>query len=153
MALIIYLPAAVFALVPKNTEAQEAPALMLTGQGRFAQFADLNTRSIMPDGRKGLRVLQISAEPMQIGAHSFIGGWSNWAFDCDARTAQRLDFASVRSDGHIGPLTPVTGEPLSIAAGGDADELAAVACELVPLRSDAKSVDEAVALARTNEAF
>ena len=65
---------------------------------------------------------------MMIGGVAYVGGWSWWRFDCAARTADRLDFASLRADGGEGPRTPENAPPYPIAPGGDADELAAAAC-------------------------
>jgi hypothetical protein len=131
------------------TSAQETPEmeLALTGVGRFAVFAD--RASITPDG-DGVRMrsLQVSEEDMMIGGVAYVGGWSWWRFDCAARTADRLDFASLRADGTEGPRTAETAPPYAIAPGGDADELAAVACGSVRPETLASSAAEAVLIGR-----
>ena len=132
------------------TSPQAAPQieLMLTGQGRFAQFAQPATIQTGEDGLTRMRALQVSDEPMQIGEHAYVGGWSWWAFDCSANTGRRTDFASVREDGHEGPSTPTREEMHLLYAGGDAAELGDVACGRTPVRIDARSLTEAVAMAR-----
>lgn len=124
--------------------AAEDQALVLTGIGRFAVFAD--AASVTPDG-DGVRMrsLQIS-EDMIIGDVAYAGGWSWWRFDCTAGTADRLDFASLRADGVEGPITPESAPPYAIAPGGDAAELAAVACESPTRSIDATSAADAVKL-------
>ena len=112
-----------------STSAQEDTGmeLILTGVGRFAVFAD--RASITPDQDSvRMRALQISEDDMVIGDVAYTGGWTWWRFDCAGRVAARLDFASLRADGVEGPSTPDDSPPLAIAPGGDADELAAVAC-------------------------
>ena len=110
-----------------TTAAAQDHALVLTGVGRFAVFAD--SASLTPDG-DGVRMrsLQISEEDMVIGGVAYSGGWSWWRFDCAAQTADRLDFASLKADGTEGPITPEAAPPYVISPGGDAAELAAVAC-------------------------
>jgi hypothetical protein len=122
-------------------------SLTLTGVGRFAVFAD--TASITPDGDGvRMRALQVSEEDLVIGGVAYVGGWSWWRFDCAARTADRLDFASLRADGGEGPITPETAPPYAIAPGGDAAELAAVACGAARPAADATSAVEAVRVGR-----
>jgi hypothetical protein len=125
--------------------AAEDQALVLTGIGRFAVFAD--AASVTPDG-DGVRMrsLQVSEEDMIIGDVAYAGGWSWWRFDCAARTADRLDFASLRADGVEGPITPESAPPYPIAPGGDAAELAAVACDSPARSIDATSAADAVKL-------
>lgn len=122
-------------------------ALVLTGVGRFAVFAD--AASITPD-RDGVRMrsLQVSEEDMVIGDVAYSGGWSWWRFDCKAQTADRLDFASLRADGVEGPITPTKSAPYAIAPGGDAAELAAVACGTETRTADAMSAADAVRIGR-----
>ncbi|AYG94039.1 hypothetical protein D8I30_01710 [Brevundimonas naejangsanensis] len=128
---------------------EEAPTmeLALTGVGRFAVFADL--ASITPDG-DGVRMrsLQVSEEDMMIGGAAYAGGWSWWRFDCEAGTADRLDFASLRGDGVEGPITPETAPPYPFAPGGDAAELADVACGRVAPLVEAATAAEAVRVGR-----
>ncbi|MGH7019654.1 MAG: surface-adhesin E family protein [Brevundimonas sp.] len=122
-------------------------ALTLTGVGRFAIFAD--TASITPDG-DGVRMrsLQVSEEDMVIGDVAYSGGWSWWRFDCAAQTADRLDFASLKADGTEGPMTPEKAPPYAVAPGGDAAELAAVACGTQAGPTDAVSTADAVRIGR-----
>jgi len=121
--------------------------LVLAGVGRFAIFADV--ASVMPDA-DGVRMrsLQISEEDMVIGDTAYVGGWSWWRFDCAAQTADRLDFASLKADGTEGPITPTKSAPYVIAPGGDAAELAAVACGADARAIDAVSTAEAVRIGR-----
>lgn len=121
--------------------------LVLTGVGRFAIFADV--ASVMPDA-DGVRMrsLQVSEEDMVIGDTAYVGGWSWWRFDCAAQTADRLDFASLKADGTEGPITPTKSAPYAIAPGGDAAELAAVACGAEPRAIDAVSTADAVRIGR-----
>ena len=120
------LATAAFFLMATTAAAQDH-ALVLTGIGRFAVFAD--AASLTPDG-DGVRMrsLQINEEDMVIGDVAYAGGWSWWRFDCAAQTADRLDFASLRSDGSEGPATPDPAPAFPAAPGGDAAELMAVAC-------------------------
>lgn len=121
--------------------------LVLTGVGRFAIFADV--AAVMPDA-DGVRMrsLQVSEEDMVIGDTAYVGGWSWWRFDCAAQTADRLDFASLKADGTEGPITPTKSAPYAIAPGGDAAELAAVACGAETRAIDAVSTAEAVRIGR-----
>lgn len=121
--------------------------LVLTGVGRFAIFADV--ASVMPDA-DGVRMrsLQVSEEDMVIGDTAYVGGWSWWRFDCAAQTADRLDFASLKADGTEGPITPTKSAPYPIAPGGDAAELAAVACGADARAIDAVSTADAVRIGR-----
>lgn len=121
--------------------------LVLTGAGRFAIFADV--ASITPDANGvRMRSLQISEEDMVIGDTAYVGGWSWWRFDCAAQTADRLDFASLKADGTEGPITPTKSAPYAIAPGGDAAELAAVACGTEARAIDAVSTAEAARIGR-----
>ena len=121
--------------------------LVLTGVGRFAIFADV--ASVMPDA-DGVRMrsLQVSEKDMVIGDAAYVGGWSWWRFDCAAQTADRLDFASLKADGTEGPITPTKSAPYAIAPGGDAAELAAVACGADARAIDAVSTADAVRIGR-----
>jgi len=130
-----------------TTAAAQDHALVLTGVGRFAIFAD--AASATPDG-EGVRMrsLQVSEENMVIGGVAYAGGWSWWRFDCAAQTADRLDFASLKADGSEGPITPTKSAPFAIAPGGDAAELAAVACGAETQKADAASTADAVRIGR-----
>lgn len=127
--------------------AQETPELALTGVGRFAIFADRASITADGDGVR-MRSLQVSEEDMMIGGVAYVGGWSWWRFDCAARTADRLDFASLRADGTEGPRTAETAPPYAIAPGGDADELAAVACGSAQPETLAFNTEDAVLIGR-----
>ncbi|QTC86843.1 hypothetical protein [Brevundimonas pondensis] len=141
-----FLATAAFFLLATSAMAQDH-ALVLTGIGRFAVFAD--AASLTPDG-DGVRMrsLQINEEDMVIGDVAYAGGWSWWRFDCAAQTADRLDFASLRADGVEGPITPTKSAPYAITPGGDAAELAAVACGAETRTADAVSAAEAVRIGR-----
>ena len=103
------------------------PALVPTGVGRFAIYADV--ASIERDGDMArMRELQVTEAGFKVGDVTYVGGWSQWAFDCRARTADRLDFSSLRADGVEGPATPEPAPAYDAAPGGDAAELLAVAC-------------------------
>lgn len=118
------------------------PQLVETGVGRFAQFADVSSIERGGDTAR-MRSLQVAEAGFRVGEALYVGGWSRWAFDCRARTADRLDFASLRADGIEGPATPEDAPPYHAAPGGDAAELLAVACgETRPERT--LSVGEAI---------
>ena len=127
---------------------QEGPRLVLTGVGRFAVLADLST--IDRDGDTvRMRALQVTDEAFTAGGETYWGGWSWWAFDCGARTADRLDFASLREGGAEGPSTPDTAPAYPAASGGDAAELLAVACEPASAgEADADNLADAVRIGR-----
>src|SRR5687767_746940 len=115
-------------VAPACAETQQGPRLVLTGVGRFAVLADLSTISRHGDQVR-MRSLQVTEEDFEAGGQTYWGGWSWWSFDCAARTADRLDFASVREGGAEGPATPDTASAYAAAPGGDAAELLAVACD------------------------
>lgn len=122
--------------------------LVLTGVGRFAVLADLATVSREGD-RARMRSLQVTEADFEAGGQTYWGGWSWWDFDCAARTADRLDFASVREGGAEGPATPDASPAYPADPGGDAAELLAVACEPASAgEPDATTVAEAVRLGR-----
>jgi len=126
----------------------EGPRLVLTGVGRFAVLADLST--ITRDGYTArMRALQVTEEDFTAGGQTYWGGWSWWAFDCRARTADRLDFASVREGGAEGPATPDPAPAYDAAPGGDAAELLAVACDPASAgEADADNLEDAVRVGR-----
>lgn len=126
----------------------DGPRLVLTGVGRFAVLADLST--IRRDGDQvRMRSLQVTAADFAAGGEPYWGGWSWWAFDCAARTADRLDFASVREGGAEGPATPDNAPPAPVAPGGDAAELLAVACDpTLAGEADADNLADAVRIGR-----
>ena len=127
---------------------QEGPRLVLTGVGRFAVLADLSSISRTGDTVR-MRSLQVTEEDFQAAGKTYWGGWSWWVFDCAARTADRLDFASVREGGAEGPATPDTAPAYPVAAGGDAAELLAVACDPTSAgEADADNLADAVRVGR-----
>ena len=103
------------------------PQLVETGVGRFAQFADVGSIEREGDVTR-MRSLQVAEAGFRVGDVLYVGGWSRWAFDCRTRTADRLDFASLRADGAEGRATPDPAPAYDAAPGGDAAELLAVAC-------------------------
>ena len=103
------------------------PRLVETGVGRFAIYADV--ASIEREGDTArMRELQVTEAGFRVGDVVYVGGWSRWAFDCRAKTADRVEFASLRADGTAGPATPDVAPPYEAAPGGDTAELMAVAC-------------------------
>ncbi len=125
----------------------QAHALVLTGVGRFAVFADMHTIQ-RAGGVARMRALQVVEADFTVGTTRYLGGWSWWRFDCDAGTADRLDFASVAVGGIEGPATPEAAPAYPAAPGGDAAELLAVACGTVEPRLVTTTVDEAVRIGR-----
>ena len=127
---------------------REGPRLVLTGVGRFAVLADLST--ITRDGDTArMRALQVTEEDFTAGGQTYWGGWSWWAFDCRVRTADRLDFASVREGGTEGPATPDQAPAYDASPGGDAAELLAVACDPASAgEADADNLADAVRVGR-----
>ena len=139
---------AVLLAAPACGQPQQEPRLVLTGVGRFAVLGDLSTLSRDGD-RVRMRSLQVTEEDFQAGGQTYWGGWSWWSFDCHARTADRLDFASVREGGAEGPRTPDPAPAYAAAAGGDAAVLLAVACDPASAgEADADSVAAAVRIGR-----
>ncbi len=128
--------------------ALEGPRLVLTGVGRFAVLADLST--VRRDGdRIHIRSLQVTEADFTAGGQTYWGGWSWWVFDCRARTADRLDFASVRGGGAEGPATPDSAPPYPASPGGDAAELLTVACDPASAgEADADNLEDAVRIGR-----
>jgi hypothetical protein len=126
----------------------DGPQLVLTGVGRFAVMADLSTLSRDGDQMR-MRSLQVTGADFTAAGETYWGGWSWWAFDCAARTADRLDFASVREGGAEGPATPDTAPPAAVAPDSDAAGLLAVACNPNPAgEADADSLADAVRIGR-----
>ena len=146
MPIIVALLSALATSAPAPEE-EGSMALALTGVGRFAVFADLASMTPDADGVR-MRSLQVSKEDMVISGVAYVGGWSWWRFDCPARTADRLDFASLRTDGTEGPITPEKAPPYPIAPGGDAAELADAACGRSTPPVEAASPAEAVRIGR-----
>lgn len=127
----------------------EPHRFVFLGSGRFAQYADLASLNVTgPRGR--IRTFQVADPDFRAGGHAYWGGWSWWAFDCEAATVDRLDFASVREGGAEGPSTPDGAPAYPAAAGGDASELLSVACNPDLAEIEADSLAAAVARGRAN---
>lgn len=147
-AVLLGLMLAAPACAEPASPAPEGPRLVLTGVGRFAVLADLSTISRDGDTAR-MRSLQVTEEDFTASGQTYWGGWSWWAFDCRARMADRLDFASVRAGGAEGPLTPDTAPAYPAAPGGDAAELLAVACDPASAgEADADNLADAVRVGR-----
>lgn len=147
-AVVLGLMLATPACAEPPAQEQEGPKLVLTGVGRFAVLADVST--IDRDGdRVRMRALQVAEEDFTAGGEVYWGGWSWWAFDCRAGTADRLDFASVREGGTEGPATSDPAAPYPAAPGGDAAELLAIACDPASAgEADADNLADAVRIGR-----
>lgn len=118
------------------------PQLVPTGVGRFAIYADV--ASIEREGDvAGMRELQVTEAGFKVGDVVYVGGWSRWAIDCRAMTADRLDFSSLRADGTEGPATADPAPAYAAAPGGDAAELLAIACA-AERPAETLSLDEAI---------
>jgi hypothetical protein len=126
----------------------DGPRLVLTGVGRFAVLADLST--IRRDGDIArMRSLQVTEDDFTVGGQTYWGGWSWWSFDCAAKTADRLDFVSVREGGAEGAPTADSAPPYAASPGGDAAELLAVACDPATAgEADADNLADAVRVGR-----
>lgn len=129
-------------------QAMPEHAFALAGHGRFAQMADLATLSRDGDLAR-IRVLQVAGEGFRAGDTAYWGGWSWWAFDCAARTADRLDFASVKEDGAEGPAVADNRPAAAVAPGSDTESLLTTACAAEPPSATATTVAEAVRQGRT----
>jgi hypothetical protein len=118
-------------------------AFVLTGAGRFAVMADL--ASIRREGDSvTIRAFQVAEPGFTAGGTAYWGGWSRWRFDCAARTADRLDFASVREGGIEGPISPEPSPAYDAVPGGDAAELLAVACGDANRPAEVTTLEDAV---------
>ncbi|MBA4001579.1 surface-adhesin E family protein [Brevundimonas sp.] len=116
--------------------------LVLSSVGRFAVFADRT--SLERDGEMvTIRALQVVEPGFEAGGRAYAGGWSNWRFDCAARTGDRLDFASLAEDGTEGPATPDSTPPAPVSPGGDMGDLFDIAC--AGARSEAETVTSVTA--------
>lgn len=139
--------AIVVAFTGGQTAEPDDVRMQLVREGRFVYFAELD--SITRDGANArMRSVQLSAEPSAIGGKNYIGGYSWWQFDCIAKTGQRMDYASLRDDLVIGPVMPIDGPVIELSPGGEAAELAAVACGWVEPRVDATHLSKAIQLTR-----
>lgn len=126
LASLLMIPCLVGGALPA-TALQGPLQLVLVGTGRFAVLADIGSINRV-QGLVRMRALQVGEADLEVAGQRYWGGWSWWAFDCDAATADRLDFASVREGGLEGPATPDPSPAYPAAPGGDAAELLAVAC-------------------------
>lgn len=135
--------ALLLALLPTGAE----PQLVQTGVGRFAIYADV--ASIEHEGDIAhMRELQVTEAGFKVGDVTYVGGWSRWAFDCRAMTADRLDFSSLRADGTEGPATADPAPAYAAAPGGDAAELLAIACAC-ERPTDSLTLDQAISRGQT----
>ena len=149
------IPAAALSVLlaaPVTARSQQAHegehGFVLTGAGRFAILADRASVERDGDGLR-MRALQVAEEGFEVAGQPYWGGWSWWRFDCGAKTADRLDFASVKVGGAEGPATPDEAPPYPAAPGGDAAELMAVACDPTSAgEPDADSLVDAVRVGR-----
>lgn len=123
------------------------PRLVESGVGRFAHYADVASIERKGDQAR-MRALQVAETGFSVGEVVYVGGWSWWAFDCAAETADRLDFASLRADGVEGPATPDTVPRYHAAPGGDAAELMALACA-APQPVETLTLDQAIRRGQT----
>jgi hypothetical protein len=121
---------------------------VLTGVGRFAVFADLN--SIRREGDIALMTsFQVVEEDFGIGGRPYSGGLSHWSFDCATHMADRLDFISVNAALGFGEGTAEPGPAYPAVPGGDAAELLAVACDPASAgEADADNLSDAVRVGR-----
>lgn len=141
--------AAVLALVPVSGAAQDlGHDLVLAHLGRFAVFADRT--SIRREGDVAeMRALQVADADFRVGDQAYWGGWSRWRFDCVARSADRLDFASLREGGAETAPYPDEAPAYDAAPGGEAGQLLEIACgAATPEAGGASSLAEAVRLGR-----
>lgn len=126
-----------------TTAQRGGDALVLVGLGRFAVYADV--ASIRREGATAtVRAFQVVEADFTAGGAGYWGGWSRWRFDCGARTADRLDFASVREGGSEGPAVADNAPPFPAAPGGDAAELLDMACGTPPEFMEPMTLVEAV---------
>lgn len=141
--------AAALALIPAGAAAQDVwHDLVMAHLGRFAVFAD--QASIRRTGDIiEMRALQVADADFRVGDQAYWGGWSRWRFDCAARTADRLDFASVKEGGEEAVPFPDSVPAYDAAPGGEAAELLAIACGEVSGRTPGSAtVAETVRLGR-----
>ena len=99
--------AIIFTAVTGGAMAGDTMRLQQVREGRFVYFADLDTISREGSGAR-LRSLQMSDEPMLIDGKAYIGGYSNWQFDCEARTGRQHEDDECRTPcpghrAHSGP--------------------------------------------------
>ncbi len=141
--------AAVLVLAPAGAAAQDGGHdFVLAHLGRFAVFADRASIDRQGDVAE-MRALQVADAGFHAGDQPYWGGWSRWRFDCAARTADRLDFASVKEGGEEAAPFPDEAAAYDAAPGGEAAELLDVACtEVWHTTGDARTVTEAVRLGR-----
>ena len=137
--------AVMLALVPTGAAAQDhRHDFVLAHLGRFAVFADRSSIE-RKDGAVAMRALQVADAGFRVGDQAYWGGWSHWRFDCAARTADRLDFASIKEGGEVAVPFPDNAPAYDAAPGGEAAELLDIACRGTwHTAGDARSVEEAV---------
>lgn len=137
--------AAALVMAATDAAAQDAGHdLVLVHTGRFAVFAD-RTSIQRQDNTAEMRALQVADAGFRVGDQAYWGGWSRWRFDCKARTADRLDFASIKEGGEEAAPFPDEAPAYDAAPGGEAAALLDIACTRVwHAAADARTVVEAV---------
>lgn len=140
---------AALALTATGAAAQDVGHdFVLAHLGRFAVFADRASIERQGD-MAGMRAFQVADAGFLVGDQAYWGGWSRWRFDCAARTADRLDFASVKEGGGTAPPFPDNAPAYDAAPGGEAAALLAIACTANrEPAADALTVEDAVRLGR-----
>jgi len=120
--------AAALLLVPASADAQDGGHdFVLAHLGRFAVFGD--RAGVARTGDLAvMRAFQVADADFRVGGQAYWGGWSRWRFDCAARTADRLDFASVKDGGEEAAPFPDDAPAYDAAPGGEAAELLGIAC-------------------------
>lgn len=127
---------------PAAAQGEGSHQLVLSGVGRFAVFADLSSAEAHWDGVR-MRAFQVAEADFEVAGQAYWGGWSWWRFDCDARTADRLDFAAVKAGGAEGPAISDDAPAYEAAEGGDAAELLELACQSPAIQRDGLTTLEA----------
>ena len=137
--------AVALALVPACAVAQDGGHdFVLAHLGRFAVFAD--RASVARTGDIAvMRAFQVADADFRVGEQAYWGGWSRWRFDCAARIADRLDFASVKEGGEEAAPFPDDAPAYDAAPGGEAAELLDIACGGASgIEAQARTVEDVV---------
>ena len=87
------------------------PALVQTGVGRFAQYADVASIVRQGDAAR-MRSLQVAEQGFHVGDVLYVGGWSRWVFDCRTRTADRLISLRCATTASKAPRRPKRPRPM-----------------------------------------
>ncbi len=128
-----------------RADAERPMAFVPAGVGHFALYLD---RSTLQGGgpQWWVRTFQVAHPDFEAGGETYLGGWSKWEIDCGRETADRLDFASVRSNGEIGPTMEDDAPARRVAPGDEAFLLVQAVCDdQVWTRPALGSLEEAVA--------